>query len=491
MEKHYRFGYELGVVAGESPMENSSRFVHPFLPQTESQIKTMLESIGTSNIEDLFSGIPENLRFSDKLGLPDSHTEQETLSEVRRILQKNISLDKIPSFLGVGIYHHYIPAAVSAILNRSEFFTSYTPYAPEISQGMLQSLWEYQSMVSELTRLDLVNSSMYDMATALGEAALMCTRVTRKEIFLVPSYLQPEKFQTLQTYAQGPEISIKTYPFDQKIGIADIEVITEIFNSHKGLISGIYIENPNFWGIIEENVKEIGKIAHIQEALLVTGIDPISLGMLIPPGDYGADIAIGEGQSLGLPMNFGGPLLGLFAVRKDKKLTRAMPGRIIGLTTEKQSDKRAFTMTLQTREQHIRREKATSNICTNNALCALASAVFLSLIGPSGLKQLAELCMARTAYLMEELGMIKGINSPYFTGTPFKEFVFQLDSKFSQNKFESFILANKIQGGFPLQSYFPELGQSFLSTVTDMTSLEDINQYTQVIRDFVSKRGGS
>ena len=182
---------------------------------------------------------------------------------------------------------------------------------------MLQSLWEYQSMVSELTRLDLVNSSMYDMATALGEAALMCTRVTRKEIFLVPSYLQPEKLQTLQTYAQGAEISLITYPFDQEVGTANIEVITEIFNSHKGLISGIYIENPNFWGIIEENVKEIGKIAHSEDALFVAGIDPISLGILIPPGEYGADIAIGEGQSLGLPMNFGGPLLGLFPVKKD------------------------------------------------------------------------------------------------------------------------------------------------------------------------------
>lgn len=472
-------------------MRSSLHFIHPYLPQTEAQIETMLEIIGVSTIDDLFSSIPEKIRLSKKLDIPRSHPEQETLFRVRKILAKNKKLESIPSFLGAGIYYHFIPTVVSSLINRSEFYTSYTPYAPEISQGMLQALWEYQSMIAELTRLDLVNSSMYDMSTALGEAALMCTRATKKEVFLVPAYLQPEKFQTLQTYTQGPKISIKTYPYDQNRGNLDMNALAEIVNSHKDQISGIYVENPNFWGVIEEDVQEVEKITHNLEALFVVGFDPISLGILKSPGDYGADIAIGEGQSLGLPMNFGGPLLGIFAVKNDLKLSRAMPGRVIGLTTEKKSSNRAFTMTLQTREQHIRREKATSNICTNNALCALASTIYLSLLGPRGLQQLAELCMSRTTYLVEELSSIKGIKSPYFSGSPFREFVFQLDSKFSANKLESFFKTSNIQGGFPLQSYFPELKQCYLSAVTEMTAISDIDQFVQKIRGFLSKYGGS
>ncbi len=465
-------------------------FSHPYLPQTDTQIKTMLETIGVTSIDDLFSGIPNELRFSEKLDLPNAHTEQETLNIIRNILAQNIRLDKIPSFLGAGIFHHFIPTVVSTLISRSEFYTSYTPYAPEISQGMLQALWEYQSMVAELTKLDLVNSSMYDMATALGEAALMCTRVKRKTTFLVPAYLQPERLQTLQTYAQGPQISIKTYPFNQEKGTVDLDALIELIEVLNGEISGIYIENPNFFGIIEEEAEKVGQIAHNSEAIFVVGVDPISLGILKSPGDYGADIAIGEGQSLGLPMNFGGPLLGIFAVKNERNLSRALPGRIIGLTTEMKSPARAFTMTLQTREQHIRREKATSNICTNNALCALASAIYLSLIGPKGLKQLAEICMARTAYLLEELQSLKGIKSPYFSGSPFKEFIFQLDSNFSTEKFESFLKENNIQGGFPLQSYFPELKRCYLSAVTEMTSKADMNQFSNKIQEFLTKQGG-
>jgi glycine dehydrogenase subunit 1 len=471
-------------------MTSSQWFHHPYLPQTKAQVQTMLETIGVSSIEDLFSGIPENLRFDKNLSLPYSFSEQKVLSLVKEILEHNKPFSDNCSFLGAGIYNHFIPTVVSTILARSEFYTSYTPYAPEISQGMLQALWEYQSLIAELTKLDVVNSSMYDMATALGEAALMCTRITRKEVFLVPNYLQPERFQTLLTYAKGPEISVKTYPYDKEKGTVNLDALKEIVESLNVKISGIYIENPNFWGLIEEEVKKVAKIAHSINALFVVGVDPISLGILKSPGDYDADIAIGEGQSLGLPMNFGGPLLGLFAVKNNIKFYRSMPGRIIGITTEQNSSKRAFTMTLQTREQHIRREKATSNICTNNALCALASAVYLSLLGPRGLKKLAELNMTRTAHLIEELDKINGIKSPYFTGIPFKEFVFQLDRKFDVIQFESFLKAHRIYPGLSLTPHFPKLVQTFLSSATEMTTLSDIDQMTSRIREFISKNGG-
>ncbi len=472
-------------------MTSTEDFIHPYLPHTKKEIQNMLRIIGVSSIEDLFSGIPEKIRFKKNLLLPNSHSEQETLHRIKRILAHNKSTDYNLSFLGAGIYNHFTPTVVSSILGRSEFYTSYTPYAPEISQGMLQALWEYQSMIAELTGLDVVNSSMYDMATALGEAALMCTRITRKLTFLVPKYLQPERFQTLQTYASGPQISIKTYEYDPLKGTANFNSIKEIIENHEEDISGIYIENPNFWGIIEENVEEIGKLAHNIGALFVVGFDPISLGKLKSPGEYGADIAIGEGQSLGLPMNYGGPLLGLFAVKNDIKYTRSMPGRIIGLTTEKKSDNRAFTMTLQTREQHIRREKATSNICTNNALCALAAAIYLSLLGPEGLKNLAEICMARTAHFMQELGSLDGIKSPYFSGIHFREFIFQLDSKYSSEKFENYFKKDNIHIGLALNHYFPTLNQCYLSTVTEMISLDDIAAVIQKISKFLSYSGGT
>jgi glycine dehydrogenase subunit 1 len=274
-----------------------TRFVHPFLPQTEFQIESMLNSIGVSSIDDLFQSIPDKLKFLGELSIPESHSENETLTRVREILSKNKTTEDMSSFLGAGVYNHFIPTIIPALLDRSEFYTSYTPYAPEISQGMLQALWEYQSMIAEITKLDLVNSSLYDMATALGEAALMCTRATKREIFLVPSYLQPERFQTLQTYTKGPKISVLTYPYDQETGKADLNSLIEILKTNEGKISGIYIENPNFWGIIEEDSQKIGELARDNGSLYVVGVDPISLGVLKSPGDYGADIAIGEGQS--------------------------------------------------------------------------------------------------------------------------------------------------------------------------------------------------
>ncbi len=472
-------------------MESSHRINHPFLPQTEDQILAMLQSMNFSTIEDLYSGIPSGLRFKGNLNLPEFHSEQETLQKIRSILKKNITFDTFPSFLGAGIYSHFVPSVVPSIVDRAEFKTAYTPYAPEVSQGMLQALWEYQSMIAELTQLDLVNSSMYDLATALGEAALMSTRVTRKKNFLVPEYMQPERFKTLLTYAKGPGLTIKTYPCNQQSGQVDLEALENIVKEDHNELSGIYIENPNFWGVIEEEVENVGKLAHDAIALFIIGFDPISLGILKSPGDLGADIAIGEGQSIGLPMSYGGPLLGLFAVKNDRKLTRAIPGRIIGLTTEQNSTSKAFTMTLQTREQHIRREKATSNICTNNALCALASTVYLSLIGPNGLKSIADACMGKAKYLAEGIEKIDGINAPRFSGPFFKEFVFTLDSPSKIDTFASFMKSMNLLPGFLLDPHFLNIKGSYLTTVTEMTDFSSLNLFIESIKEFFRLEGGN
>ena len=473
------------------PMDSSHEFTHPFLPQTQEQIEAMLKIINISTVEDLYSGIPSDLRFKGNLEIPESLSEQETMKKVRAILSKNKSSDEMISFLGAGIYSHFIPSVVPSIINRSEFITSYTPYAPEISQGMLQALWEYQSMVAELTQLDFVNSSMYDLSTSLGEAALMSARVTRKDVFLVPDYIQPERLETLVTYATGPKLKIVSYPCDKSKGQVDLQTFDEIVKKQENNICGIYIENPNFWGIIEEQIELIGKIAHEHKALFIVGFDPISLGILKSPGELGADIAIGEGQSTGLPMNFGGPLLGLFAVRNDRKLVRSMPGRIIGLTTEKESSETAFTMTLQTREQHIRREKATSNICTNNALCGLASAVYLSLLGPDGLKNTAEACMAKASYLYEHLASITGIKAPYFDAPFFKEFVFAFEDKDIQNTYIEFMRSKNIIPGLSLSNINPEFPTGILTSVTEMTSLSDLNQFIAATKEFFDMQGGN
>ena len=471
-------------------MVSSQEFAHPFLPQTQEQIDAMLKIIKISTVEDLYSGIPSDLRFKGDLAIPESQSEQETLKKVKKILSKNLTSNELISFLGAGIYPHFVPSVVPSIINRSEFITSYTPYAPEISQGMLQALWEYQSMVAELTKLELANSSMYDLATSLGEAALMSSRVTRKEVFLAPDYIQSERLETLITYCTGPKLEVVTYPCDSKSGQIYVQAFQDILKEKENKICGIYIENPNFWGIIEENIEEIGKIAHQHKALFIIGFDPISLGILKSPGELGADIAIGEGQSTGLPMNFGGPLLGLFAVRNDRKLARSMPGRIIGLTTEKESPERAFTMTLQTREQHIRRENATSNICTNNALCGLASAVYLSLLGPDGLKNTAEACMAKATYLSDQLSTIEGLKAPHFDSPIFKEFVFSFEDEKSLKTYIEFMKSRKIIPGLSLENNSALSLNGILTSVTEMTSLSDLDKLISATKEFFDMQGG-
>ena len=336
----------------------------------DSSEEEMLKEMNFTR-EKLFSDIPKDLRSDLKLW--NEKSEIEVKKEMKRILDKNkIMLN----FLGAGVYNHYIPSVVKEIMRRNEFYTSYTPYQAEVSQGMLQALFEYQSLMAEVLDMDVVNCSMYDWATSLAEAALMCYRVKKKPRFIISKNIHPERKKVLETYTEDI-LEIVEIGYDEN-GI-DLEDLKKNIDN----CCGVYIENPTFLGYFEQNLEEIEEIVHKNDALIVAGVDPISLGIIKPPGEY-ADIAIGE--SVGYPMSFGGPLLGIFGVKNDMNLIRKMPGRLIG-ATEDLDGNLGFVMTLQTREQHIRREKATSNICTNEALCALRALIYMSLIGKEGLKE--------------------------------------------------------------------------------------------------------
>ncbi|MEM2249882.1 MAG: aminomethyl-transferring glycine dehydrogenase subunit GcvPA, partial [Candidatus Bathyarchaeia archaeon] len=392
----------------------------------------------------------------------------------------------MPVFLGAGCWPHYVPAAVKEIVQRSEFLTSYTPYQPEISQGMLQALFEYQSMICELTAMDVANCSMYDWASALGEAARMASRVTRRNEILVPRIIHPERRATLQTYTEPADISIREIAYNPETGQLDLK---DLENKISSKTAAVYIENPSYFGFIEEHVDEIGSIAHKHGALFIVGADPTSLGIFKPPGEYGADMVVGEAQPLGNPMNFGGPLLGIFACRDDLNLVRQMPGRIIGLTTTTDGNKHGFCMVLQTREQHIRREKATSNICSNEALCAVASAVYMALLGPKGLRELGETIMYRANYAIRLLSSIKGIRAPLFKSLHFKEFTVNFDDAgLSVKDVNQKLLSMGVHGGKDISKEFPELGQTALYCVTEIHSKEDIDLLAKSLEKIIKKR---
>jgi glycine dehydrogenase subunit 1 len=447
--------------------------VHSYIPNSNRLlIKTMLQEIGIASIDELFSDIPKGIRSKAKLNIPSRMSEAEVRRKVERILSKNLSTKEVISFLGAGVWPHYVPAAVDAILSRGEFLTSYTPYQPEISQGMLQTMFEYQSLICELTAMEYANSSLYDWSTALGEAARMTSRVTGREEFIVPQYGHPERIQTLKTFAQPAGIKLEKVLQNPKTGAMSLSDLKKIISSRT---AAVYIEYPSFLGFVEEEVEEIGRIAHHAGSLFVVGVEPISLGLLRPPGDFGADIVIGEGQPLGNHMNFGGPLLGIFAC-KSEGLLRQMPGRIIGRTSTLDGKQEAYCMALQTREQHIRREKATSNICTNEALLAIAASVYLSLLGPRGLTELCTIISERTQYAQQKMGELVGVRAPCFDAFHFMDFAVNFDrtgKKISEVNDE--LLNAGIQGGLDLSTMFPELGQTALYCFTEVHSHEDID----------------
>ncbi|MCD6371999.1 MAG: aminomethyl-transferring glycine dehydrogenase subunit GcvPA [Thermococcus sp.] len=430
----------------------------------------MLKEIGFSSIEDLFSDVPKGM--VKEFNLPEGKSEYKVFTELNEVLSKNKTVLEMPSFLGAGTYFHYIPAHVKYLIERSEFLTAYTPYQPEVSQGMLQALFEYQSLIAELVGLPIVNSSMYDWGTAMAEAALMSARVTRRNKFVVPKHMSPEKKAVLGTYTSGQGFEIEYVGWNER-GQLSIEELKEKVEE----AAGVYVEVPNFFGILEEELSAIGEIAHEAGALFVVGVDPTILGIVEAPGELGADIVVGEAAYFGNPMNFGGPRAGIFAVRNDKKLIRQMPGRVIGMTKDADG-KRAFVMTLQTREQHIRRAKATSNICSNEALVAVAAAIHLASLGPKGLKELGEVILKNTAYLKKRLAEVAEVP---FDGVNFKDVLVRFGKPYSE--IHEALLERNIHGGYYLGEHFPELGESALFAATETTRKEWVNALIEALKE--------
>jgi len=456
--------------------------IHPYIPNGVPETKQeMLQEIGIKTIDELYSDVPQKLRLKRELDLPEAMSEQQVRHHIQTSLNRNRNTKDMLTFLGAGCWPHYIPAVVDNIVQRSEFLTSYTPYQAEISQGMLQALFEYQSMICELTGMDVANSSMYDWSSALGEAVRMAVRVNKRTEVVVPKIIHPDRYATLQTYIDPLKMRIKKADYIRETGLINLE---DLKNQVSDKTAAVYIESPSYLGFIESHVKESAQIAHDKGALFIMGVDPTSLGVLKAPADYGADIVVGEGQPLGNHLNFGGPLLGLFACRGEMELIRQMPGRVIGMTATLKGDRMGFCMALQTREQHIRRERATSNICTNEALCAVASAAYLALLGPEGLRELGETVMIRTQYAVSKLNLIEGVKTPLFKSQHFKEFTVNFDKtrKRAQRIHQTLLKEYGIHGGKSISKEFPELGQTALYCVTEVHSKDDIDQLARGLK---------
>ncbi|MEM4718383.1 MAG: aminomethyl-transferring glycine dehydrogenase subunit GcvPA [Desulfurococcaceae archaeon] len=464
---------------------------HPWIPSsTVEQVNRILNVLGITDVEELFSDIPSRVRVSEDdwnklnigIGRPVSEIEARKIIESK--LSKNMKL-KTPPFMGGGVYPHYVPPLVRYIISRGEFLTAYTPYQAEISQGLMQALFEYQSLMAELLEMDVVNASMYDWGSATAEAVLMAIRVNknRKKV-LLPSTMNPYHRKVVETYTWPHEIRLETVSYDKYSGTLNIEELKEKIDSNT---AAVYLQYPNFFGIIERDAKVISELAREKNALFIAGVYPISLGLLKSPGELGADIAVGEGQPLGLGLNYGGPYLGIFATRYEPALIRQMPGRIIGLAESKRGE-RGFAMILQTREQHIRREKATSNICTNEALMAIASAIYLTMLGKNGIVKLAEINYYRAHYAWMKLRQY-GFHVEIFKEDFFNEFPVSFDKDKLQYRFiHEKLLEQGIHGGLYIGDYYPELGETALFSFTELHSIQDIDILVNSLIEITMKR---
>jgi glycine dehydrogenase subunit 1 len=439
-----------------------------YCPHTPDDIKQMQAAIGVANLNELFADIPQKFRLKSMPDIPAALSEQETIAVMSGIASKN----KLPQFTltGAGAYHHFIPAVVGHIVGRAEFYTAYTPYQAEISQGILQAIYEYQTMIAQLTGTEIANASMYDGASAMAEAAVLCAKMSNRTKIIVARSVHPEYRQVVNTYSWANGYTVVEIPYASS-GQIDLNALQNEFDDQ---VAAVLVQSPNFFGVIED-VAPIVDAAHKKGALLVAGFtDGTSLGILQPAGAAGADFVVGEGQSFGNPLNYGGPYLGVFAARE--KFMRRIPGRLVGATVDK-NGKRGFVLTLQTREQHIRREKATSNICSNEALCALAAGVYLAALGKN-LKRLAELNIYKTQYLKNKLLQLKGWRG-VFTAPVYNEFVLLCpNSKMVNEKLKK----EGIIGGYELQKDYPELKNTLLFCATEMVSKEDIDRVVAILK---------
>lgn len=440
------------------------------------ETEEMLEYLGIDEIDELFIDVPETVRTD--LKLPEGKSEMETVRSVRKVLNENRALDEKACFLGAGIYDHYVPAVVFEIIGRSEFYTSYTPYQAEVSQGMLQALFEYQSLVCELTGMEAANTSMYDHPTALAEAVLMAGRIgkRRRSKFLLPKNIHRDKEQVLKNYLRGTDISLVEVAYDEVKGTIDREDFKEKIDDET---LGFYVESPNFFGVLEEDMQFFADMKEDTKAVSVAGIHPLALTLMEPPSSWSADIAVGDSQPLGIPPSFGGTTVGIFACSGRK--IRRMPGRMIGETEDMDGNK-AYCMTLQTREQHIRRERATSNICTNQALMALASAVHCFALGGKGLEDIARENYEKAHEVARKIDQISGFKAPMFEGEFFNEFTVELpgDIHDELNKDKNILPGLAIGGD---TERFSELEPTLLTAVTEKCSEEDIDRLIDFLKE--------
>ena len=442
---------------------------YPYIPATHEDEQKMLKACNVSSIDDLFSDIPDDLKLNRDLNLDESKSELEVSEIITKMADKNI--DDLTCFLGAGAYDHYIPSLIKSITSRSEFYTAYTPYQAEISQGTLQSIFEFQSMIAEITKMDIANASMYDGATAAIEACIMAVGKTRRNKIVVPKTVHPETRQILKTYLQFKDVEVVEVDYDREYGTTDLNKLKEVVGEETACI---LVQNPNFFGVIED-VDEIGSIARDNKAMYVMSVNPITLSILKSPGEVGADIAVGDAQPLGNSLNFGGPYVGFLAIKSG--LIRKMPGRVVGQTVDADG-KRCYALTLQTREQHVRREKATSNICSNQGLNALIASIYLATMGKKGYQEVAMQNIQKSHYAYKKFDESKNFE-PVFKGKFFNEFV--VKSPMPVDELNEKLLENKILGGYDLGKDYEELKGCVLMCVTEKRTAKEIDNLVNLM----------
>ncbi|WNR43687.1 aminomethyl-transferring glycine dehydrogenase subunit GcvPA [Paenibacillus roseipurpureus] len=450
---------------------------HRYLPITEQDQQEMLGAIGISSMEELFQDIPQGVRFQGELQVGEALSEQGLLRYMRELAGRNADFQRYASFLGAGIYDHHLPVVINHVISRSEFYTAYTPYQPEISQGELQAIFEFQSYICELTGMAVANASMYDGATALAEAGALASGATKRSRLLVSRAVHPEARAVLRTTARGLNLDVVEIAVTPE-GVTDLGDLASKIASDEP--AAVILQSPNFFGCLED-VAAARPLAHGAGALLVVSANPLTLGLLEAPGKLGADIVVGDCQPLGIPAALGGPSCGYFAVAES--LMRRMPGRIVGQTVDR-AGKRGFVLTLQAREQHIRREKATSNICSNQALLALCASVYLSTMGKQGIQDVGKLNVQKAHYAANLLAASDRLSLP-FAGSYFNEFAVKFPDGTNITELNEQLLQRGIIGGYDLGRDYPELAGHMLIAVTEQRTREDIENFAAALEELV------